>query len=82
MSRADAKHNVHLLHDYPVKAHAWSVTAEDKSVLLWEGGGCCKLSQLCALEVKASGGLNYLIEAVVAGRHGVSPQVGSVSRRR
>ena len=34
MSRADAKHSVHLLHDYPAKAHAWSVTAEDKSVLL------------------------------------------------
>ena len=47
MSRADAKHNVHLLHDYPVKAHAWSVTAEDKSVLLWEGFVCCKLSQCC-----------------------------------
>ena len=37
VSRADAKHCVHLLHDYPVKAHAWSVTAEDKSVLLWGG---------------------------------------------
>ena len=34
VSRADAKHIVHLLHDYPAKAHAWSVTAEDKSVLL------------------------------------------------
>ena len=34
MSRADAKHIVHLLHDYPAKAHARLVTSEDKSVLL------------------------------------------------
>ena len=46
--------SVHLLHDYPVKAHAWSVTAEDKSVLLWGRGAVVSCHSVVCIHLEGS----------------------------
>ena len=80
---------MHLLHDYPAKAHAWSVTAEDKSVLL----GSCKLSKcFFQLATNSIGIASWFmnIEQVATGTrrisyigsHGMPRVFGYVSLRR